>query len=99
MGDLLLNLKKLRRVMRKSTCIIFVLMIDNFKIMNHVLTTDEHFQLAVYLSYLFQKCSLFMKLGSEYCDRQYSKYSVCHQQKSDDCMPTGELLNLTLYLI
>lgn len=58
--------------------------------MSYSFTTDEHFQLAVYLSHLFQKCSLFMKLGSEYRDMQYSK--------SDDCMPTGELLNLTLYL-
>ena len=47
-------------------------------IMSYSFTTDEHFQLAVYLSHLFQKCSLFMKLGSEYRDMQYSKYSVRH---------------------
>ena len=46
--------------------------------MSYSFTTDEHFQLAVYLSHLFQKCSLFMKLGSEYRDMQYSKYSVRH---------------------
>ena len=44
--------------------------------MSYSFTTDEHFQLAVYLSHLFQKCSLFMKVGSEYCDMQYFKYSV-----------------------
>ena len=46
--------------------------------MPYSFTTDEHFQLAVYLSHLFKKCSLFMKLGSEYRDMQYSKYSVPH---------------------
>ena len=46
--------------------------------MSYSFTTDEHFQLAVYLSHLFQKCSLFMKLGSEYRDMQYSKYSLPH---------------------
>lgn len=46
--------------------------------MSYSFTTNEHFQLAVYLSHLFQKCSLFMKVGSEYCDMQYSKYSVPH---------------------
>ena len=46
--------------------------------MSYSFTTDEHFRLAVYLSHLFKKRSLFMKLDSEYCDMQYSKYSAHH---------------------